>query len=57
MKTKDAPTLFADAPPGPSAGRCKGPVTLWIPEPQEKWVQPEMPGKRDDGTGKLWFED
>ena len=26
----------------------------WLPEPQEKWVQPPMPGKRDDG--KLWFE-
>src|SRR6516162_7391465 len=21
----------------------------WIPEPQERWVQPPLPGKRDDG--------
>ena len=26
----------------------------WLPEPQERWVQPPLPGKRDDG--KLWFE-
>jgi hypothetical protein len=28
---------------------------LWLPEPQERAVLPDLPGKRDDG--KLWFED
>ena len=34
--------------------QAEAPAVLWLPEPQERFVHPEPPGKRTDG--KLWFE-
>lgn len=55
MKPRQAPTLLAPEPVATQRPRRIDPAWKpWYPEPQERWVQPPLPGKRDDGT--LWFE-
>ena len=60
VKRKPAPLLFKPDPAPPPVRPRAGPPTPWLPEPQERWVQPPMPGRRepdpDTGEIKLWFE-